>query len=206
MRPSCQACLSRRKECAYEFEEGRPSVATLRSEIRVLKEQNSKYHSINQTPAAEVNAQAQALSVASSAHKSLSQLPTSIEESLPSNSATQEAVDRYFSSSGELFHPFNRSQVSLLTDAVWINANSDTHSRKADICCLMAVAAAGAQYDVSGDAGTSSVFYRTAKMYLDNVLEERPLDAIKVCTLLCHYNIMDKPITSLAYAGKDTYP
>ncbi|KAK5625248.1 hypothetical protein RRF57_000964 [Xylaria bambusicola] len=69
----------------------------------------------------------------------------------------------------------------------------------------MAVAAAGAQYtNTSEDIGSSYAFYSIAKDYLDDVLEARPLDAIKVCTLLCQYNIVDKPTTSLAYAGKDT--
>ncbi|KAI1359778.1 hypothetical protein F5Y08DRAFT_332049 [Xylaria arbuscula] len=196
-----QACLSRGKDCIYEFEEGRPDVATLRSEIRLLKEQASKSQPTNPTPAFDAPAQSQTLPDASSAATLLSRSLTSIRGSFPTNSATQEAVDNFFASSCQLFHLFSRHQASLLKESIWDDTNSDSQSRKADICCLMAVAAAGAQYsDTSYDTNTSAAFYGIAKFYLDDILEERPLDAIKVCALLCHYNVTDNINASLAYA------
>ncbi|KAJ3565334.1 hypothetical protein NPX13_g7544 [Xylaria arbuscula] len=172
-----QACLSRGKDCIYEFEEGRPDVATLRSEIRLLKEQASKSQPTNPTPAFDAPAQSQTLPDASSAATLLSRSLTSIRGSFPTNSATQEAVDNFFASS--LTAKAER-QIYAVSWPLPLLVLSTVTPPMTLIPLLP--------------------FYGIAKFYLDDILEERPLDAIKVCALLCHYNVTDNINASLAYA------
>ena len=67
----------------------------------------------------------------------------------------------------------------------------------------MAVASVGAQYcpDESGPEIAAN-FYEIAKTYLDVVIEQQPLNAIRVCTLLAQFNIMNKTTIALLYIGK----
>ncbi|GAP90753.2 putative nitrate assimilation regulatory protein nirA [Rosellinia necatrix] len=97
-------------------------------------------------------------------------------------------------------HEEGQSKVAALRSRIQ-SANDGEEARNADLCCLMVVAASGALYTDTADAAASSaMFYGIAKIHFDAVLETRPLDAIKVCTLFCLYNILDKAVTSIAYA------
>ncbi|RSL89223.1 hypothetical protein CDV31_015918 [Fusarium ambrosium] len=49
------------------------------------------------------------------------------------------------------------------------------------------------------DVGTDAVFYDVARHFFENLVEEQPLDAIKACTMLAMYNMMNKATVSLAY-------
>jgi hypothetical protein len=64
----------------------------------------------------------------------------------------------------------------------------------------MAVAAVGALYAADGSGQPKGhVFYDVARCYLDDVIERRPYDAIKVCALLAQYNVLSKATVSLSY-------
>ncbi|GAW22559.1 hypothetical protein ANO14919_120990 [Xylariales sp. No.14919] len=202
MRPSCQTCLAKRKQCVYDPEDGRQTVAALQSRIQELEEEASHFRSAHQADSSEPWSRVQPGPDAPFPPTLASQpLGSTPQASLPSPLLTQEAIDSFFSCSGKLFHVFNNTQVSRLADSVWNGAENGSQSWKADVCCVMAVAAAGAQYaNTTEDSSSADVFYHIAKRYLDELLETRPLDAIKVCTLLCFYNVMDKALTSLIYA------
>ncbi|KAH6988735.1 hypothetical protein EDB80DRAFT_175252 [Ilyonectria destructans] len=119
---------------------------------------------------------------------------------IPSASTTQGAVDSFFSSSGKLFHVFSREQVAGYYEHVFGSAGCPIPSRKSAICCLAAVAAVGVQYNADDfEVGMDGVFYDVAKHFFEDLMEEQPLDAIKACTLLAMYNIMNKATVSLAY-------
>ncbi|KAK0612501.1 hypothetical protein B0T17DRAFT_543828 [Bombardia bombarda] len=136
---------------------------------------------------------------------------------IPNESLTTKAVEGFFSSSGKLFHVFSREQVDRcyrtvfetnLTEpdqasqevAVGSDRGEKELQRKASTCCLMAVAAVGAQY-IHGtlDQETEDACYDVARHYLDSVIEHQPLDAVKVCVLLAMYNIMNKSTLALVY-------
>lgn len=75
-------------------------------------------------------------------------------------------------------------------------------NQKAAVCCLAAVASVGVQYNADAfEAGTDGVFYDVARHFFENLMEEKPLDAIKTCSVLAMYNIMNKATVSLAYLG-----
>lgn len=134
------------------------------------------------------------------------QAPSSIALAVPSAQLTRRAVDGFFSCSGKLFHVYTQSQVSRLADSVFGEGDSESEDRKADIASLMAVAAVGSQYaNATMDDETQEQFYSIAKVHLDFVITRRPLEGVKVCALLCMYNVFGKATVSLAYAGEDHY-
>ncbi|KAJ3552937.1 hypothetical protein NPX13_g10999 [Xylaria arbuscula] len=65
----------------------------------------------------------------------------------------------------------------------------------------MAVAAVGSQYaHATMGNEIQEEFYSIAKTHSDFVITRRPLEGVKVCTLLCMYNVFAKATVSLAYA------
>ncbi|KAH7234574.1 hypothetical protein B0J15DRAFT_153822 [Fusarium solani] len=119
---------------------------------------------------------------------------------IPSAIITQAAVDSFFSSSGRIFHVFSHEQVLRYHKDVFTNDGCTMANQKTAICCLAAVAAVGVQYNGDDfDVGTDGVFYDVARHFFENLVEEQPLDAIKTCTILAMYNMMNKATVSLAY-------
>ncbi|KAL2674322.1 hypothetical protein Neosp_012773 [[Neocosmospora] mangrovei] len=85
---------------------------------------------------------------------------------------------------------------------VFENDGCTMAKQKTAICCLAAVAAVGVQYNGDDfDVGADAVFYDVARHFFENLVEEQPLDAIKACTMLAMYNILNKATVSLAYIG-----
>ncbi|KAI8948598.1 hypothetical protein F4801DRAFT_581237 [Xylaria longipes] len=201
-RPSCRTCLLKKRRCVYDSEEGRSKVAALRSRIEVLEQRVGQAQSASQADTSRTQSEFLSKPDSVSSATSAEQLPSIIAQRfLPSISVTRQAVEGFFSGNGELFHVFTRAQVSVFMDSVWKDVDIGSQSWKADVCCLMAIAAVGTLYtDTTGDTDVSDAAYDISKAHLDSVLEMRPLDAVKICTLLCMYNVMSKAVASLAYA------
>ncbi|KAM7214844.1 hypothetical protein V8F06_009752 [Rhypophila decipiens] len=121
---------------------------------------------------------------------------------IPSATTTVAAIQSFYSSSGKLFHVFSREQVDVYYKSVFglgLDGRPNTNNRIA-LCSLAAVAAVGIQYNPADfEKGSEVVFYDVARHYFAHVVEEKPLDAIKVCTMLAMYNILSKTTVSLAY-------
>ncbi|KAI1758787.1 hypothetical protein GGR53DRAFT_471995 [Hypoxylon sp. FL1150] len=178
-RPKCQNCQNKGWECAYDGEEGQSRASAMKSRIEFLERRVDELQTnqLDQGQSSDL-----------------------IPLSLPTIPFTQRALDGFFSCSGKLFHFFSRPQVSAFFDSVFQDEGELNSDKKADICCLMAVAAAGYQYtENKGGQESDERFYSLAKHYLDDIIETRPLDAIKVCSLLGMYNIFKKNTTALAY-------
>ncbi|KAI0543322.1 hypothetical protein F4679DRAFT_569153 [Xylaria curta] len=119
---------------------------------------------------------------------------------MPGIRVTKNATDGFFSCSGKLFHVFSQSQVSCIADSVYSDDDNGNECKEADIGSLMAVAAVGSQYtNTIIEDEVQETFYNVARFYLDAVITQRPLDTIKICTLLCLYNIFGKATVSSAY-------
>jgi hypothetical protein len=119
---------------------------------------------------------------------------------LPSAKTTWAGVQSFFSSCGKLFHIYTQEQMLDYYRAVFgIDGKADT-SQKLAICCLYAFASVGIQYN-AGDfqKGLGEAFHNVSRRFFSEVMEDRPLDTIKVCTLFAMYNIIDKATVALAY-------
>jgi hypothetical protein len=119
---------------------------------------------------------------------------------LPSAKTTWAGVQSFFSSCGKLFHIYTQEQMLDYYRAVFgVDGKADT-SQKLAICCLYAFASVGIQYN-AGDfqKGLGEAFHNVSRRFFSEVMEDRPLDTIKVCTLFAMYNILNKATVALAY-------
>jgi len=122
---------------------------------------------------------------------------------LPSAQSTWAGVQSFYSSSGKLFHVFSESQVQDYHKSVYGFDGKPNRSQKVAICCLCIVAAIGVQYNPGDfEKGSDGALYEVAHHLFASVVEESPLEAIKVCTLLAMFNVMNKATVALAYVGK----
>jgi hypothetical protein len=114
---------------------------------------------------------------------------------LPSAKTTWAGVQSFF-------HIYSQQQMETYYRAVFgVDGKPDT-SQKLAMCCMCAAAAVGIQYN-PGDfqKGLEKTFHDVSRRFFSEVMEERPLDTIKVCTLFALYNILDKATVALAYVG-----
>ncbi|KAK8100095.1 hypothetical protein PG999_010469 [Apiospora kogelbergensis] len=119
---------------------------------------------------------------------------------LPPPDLTRRFVETFFSCSGKLFHVFSKDQINQCFQTTFHTPNNGSLEYKSDVCCLMTVAAIGAQYEHEViDLEAQHTFYDVARHHLEAVIQWRPLDAIKITTLFCLYNIMDKTTVAVAY-------
>ncbi|KAG7289240.1 hypothetical protein NEMBOFW57_005605 [Staphylotrichum longicolle] len=118
---------------------------------------------------------------------------------------TWAGVQSFFNSCGKLFHVFSKQQMEGYYRAVFGSDGTADTSQKLAICCLYSCAAVGIQY-TPGDfeKGMEAVFHDVSRRFFPEVMEERPLDTIKVCTLYAMYNILNKATVALAYV--DDWP
>ena len=121
---------------------------------------------------------------------------------LPSRPITAQAIDSFFECSGKLFHVIPHDQILQYIESVY--REDSTHKDRVALTCVAAVAAVGCQYSTleSLDAKMSENFYNVARYHFEALLENNPLDAVRVCTLLSMYNIMEKSTVALAYVSK----
>ncbi|KOS17375.1 hypothetical protein ESCO_006540 [Escovopsis weberi] len=124
----------------------------------------------------------------------------SAQHAVPDASITQEALKVFFICSGRLLHVFSKEKGSQLYRAVYNSQKTPAEASPLDLGCLMSIASVGAQY-MCGTHGreVEKSFYEIGKQQLDAIIQHRPLDAIKVCSLLAVYNVMGKATVSLAY-------
>ncbi|OTA67983.1 hypothetical protein K449DRAFT_419666 [Hypoxylon sp. EC38] len=190
-RPRCEHCTTRDRECIYDGEEGQSRPAAMRSRVKSLEKLVHQLQSGQSSNELAGTALSQP-----PGHFS----PLSIQLTIPRASIAQSAIDGFFSCSGKLFHVFSRAQVSCLFKSAFQDLSEFNCEKKADVCCVMAVAAVGSQYaQDEGFKQYEDVFYGIARHYFDDVLETRPMDSIKVCALLTLYNVFRKATASLAY-------
>lgn len=117
--------------------------------------------------------------------------------------ATRTAIDSFYNCSGRLFHIFSRQQTEQAFANIVENQGNPYEAHQADVCCIMAVAAVGAQYVnyQEDDKRQEEAFYEAAKRYFDYVVENQPFVAVKICALLAMFNVFGKSMVALAYIG-----
>lgn len=134
-------------------------------------------------------------------------LPLSASHGMPliDVRATRMAIDSFYNSSGKMFHAFTKQETDLAFSTIIEHQGSPYEAYQADVCCVMTIAAVGAQYANrrENDKPQEEIFYEAAKRYFDYVLENQPLNAVRICILLAMFNIFGKAMVALAYIGND---
>lgn len=124
---------------------------------------------------------------------------------LPDPSVISESVAIFYDSSGPLFHVFPKPQALALCARVYDPAQADdrSDSMRANVACVTAIAAVGAQYMNGGvDGDLDRRLYDISRHNFEVIVEHRPLDAIKTSVILAMFNIMSKATTAITYVGR----
>ena len=122
---------------------------------------------------------------------------------IPSTQDSEKAVDAFFASSAKLFHVFSRDQAAELLQNVYHQELRDRTG--ASLCELCSIAAVGCMY--SSDRihdDLRETFYTVARLYLEESVDTDLFRGLKVCTLLAHYNVLDKSTVALSYVGQSS--
>ncbi|KAL2176477.1 uncharacterized protein P884DRAFT_285865 [Thermothelomyces heterothallicus CBS 202.75] len=121
---------------------------------------------------------------------------------LPGAKTIWAGVRSFFGSTGKLFHVYTQRQMEAYHTAVFgvDDGKPPDTSRRLELCCLYAVAAVGILYNAGTfQRGLENIFHHVSRRFFSDLMEERPLDTIKVCTLYAMYNVLDNATVALAY-------
>ncbi|RSL53851.1 hypothetical protein CEP53_007602 [Fusarium sp. AF-6] len=208
-RPQCGTCVSKLRSCRYESKVNQPRRAALKSRLEALER---LFTTLQAKPTQDANLLLQQIRSSDDIDALLDledeTSPPSLNGSINTSSGISSlstptagsASEEQSVRSGRLFHVFSREQILRYHKDVFVNDGCTVANQKTAICCLAAVAAVGVQYNSDDfDVGTDAVFYDVARHFFENLVEEQPLDAIKACTMLAMYNMMNKATVSLAY-------
>lgn len=122
---------------------------------------------------------------------------------LPAEEITKGAVDFFFEASSRLFHVFSPDYLGQCFVRIYQTSDVAPIEKMTAIACLASAAAVGCQYSNGEfDEATEKAFYNATRHCLDVIVENSPLDAIGVCSLLAMYNVMGKGTVALVYVGR----
>ncbi|KAF4340736.1 nitrate assimilation regulatory nirA [Fusarium beomiforme] len=117
--------------------------------------------------------------------------------------ALRDGVDCYFFCLGTMFPIYTRKEIDLLSDTFIASQEAEVRSRKIAYGELLAICAVGFQYDrqtlPNGNASICTPFYQKARLFLDYVVEEAPLRAMRICCCLGIYNVIAKSSLAISY-------
>ncbi|EXK24655.1 hypothetical protein FOXG_11952 [Fusarium oxysporum f. sp. lycopersici 4287] len=117
--------------------------------------------------------------------------------------ALRDGVDCYFLYMGNMFPIYTRKEANLILDTFQEAKPDQVASRKVAYGELLAISALGFQYDrqtlPNGNASVCTPFYQKARLFLDYVVEQAPLRAMRICCCLGIYNVIAKSSLAISY-------
>lgn len=119
-------------------------------------------------------------------------------DSLPPYPVTAKAIDKFYLSTGQLFHILEEREARELLKTVYTKPQDTTLPM---FCELFATAAVGSQYDDLVPDAVKQSFLQTARFYLDDCLEADDFRAMRVLLLLAIFCVLDKRTACWKYIG-----
>ncbi|KAF5612757.1 nitrate assimilation regulatory nirA [Fusarium sp. NRRL 25303] len=117
--------------------------------------------------------------------------------------ALRDGVACFFLYMGNMFPIYTRKEASSILDTVQEAKPDQVASRKVAYGELLAICALGFQYDrqtlPNGNASVCTPFYQKARLFLDYVVEQAPLRAMRICCCLGIYNVIAKSSLAISY-------
>lgn len=130
--------------------------------------------------------------------------PNFAGQALPEEEKVSNAIDAFCSSSSRFFQLYTQDQVSRYRDIWYCGSELAGHGTEESVAvsCVASVAAIGGMC-VEGIMGSEAIvnLYELARHRFEHVVEQDPLNALKLCTFMCMYNVMGKATVALAYVG-----
>ncbi|KAG5791134.1 hypothetical protein H9Q69_009813 [Fusarium xylarioides] len=117
--------------------------------------------------------------------------------------AFRDGVDCYFLYMGNMFPIYTRKEANSILDTFQEAKPDQVVGRKVSYGELLAICALGFQYDrqtlPNGNASICTPFYQKARLFLDYVVEQAPLRAMRICCCLGIYNVIAKSSLAISY-------
>ncbi|KAF5598072.1 nitrate assimilation regulatory nirA [Fusarium pseudocircinatum] len=117
--------------------------------------------------------------------------------------ALRDGVDCYFLYMGNMFPIYTRKEADSIIDTFQEAKPDQVDTRKVAYGELLAISALGFQYDrqtlPNGNASICTPFYQKARLFLDYVVEQAPLRAMRICCCLGIYNVIAKSSLAISY-------
>ncbi|KAG5755015.1 hypothetical protein H9Q70_002340 [Fusarium xylarioides] len=117
--------------------------------------------------------------------------------------ALRDGVDCYFLYMGNMFPIYTRKEANSILDTFQEAKPDQVVGRKVSYGELLAICALGFQYDrqtlPNGNASICTPFYQKARLFLDYVVEQAPLRAMRICCCLGIYNVIAKSSLAISY-------
>lgn len=120
---------------------------------------------------------------------------------MPNILGTKTCVAEFFRCSGKIFHVFPPSEVYEAVESIF--STSPAVKDKMQVSIVSIVAAIGTFYMPGTDTfypQLGELYYRIAKTFLDDIVAKQSRESVKICALLCLYNILQQNISCLAFA------
>ncbi|KAL0260079.1 hypothetical protein SLS55_005824 [Diplodia seriata] len=217
-------CKAGGKDCVYDTEQGETRTAALKNMNTALERNlSSAMHALRmlQTwPEDEAEHLFQCLRFAADLPAFLSTLQTPLPAEPPPHCRSQwvdipdvlryirdnlddikHAFSIYIERTTMLFHVYTEADVSRILALVDEPSVLDIPGPVlCEVCSIVAIASHFDRQRVPPDK--SDLMYSVAKHFLDDLVLQNPLRAIKVCALLVLYNVVVKATVALTYVGK----
>jgi hypothetical protein len=126
-----------------------------------------------------------------------------VQTAMPDPQTVLDAINTYYTTSGELFHIFSPDQAMRLYEMAFSTQSDVSEAdRTAAFCCVSIIAAVGVTYQPSQfRLGLDQTLYNLCRHFFHELVESNSLslNAIRVCVLLTMFNIMSKASVAVAY-------
>lgn len=127
--------------------------------------------------------------------------------------ALHDGIACFFSYLGTMFPVITENEVATVMTTFLAplsesegTIESQVVNKKIAYGELLAICALGFQYDrqnlPDGNSSICTPFYQKARLFLDYVVEEAPLRAMRMCCYLGIYNVLAKSSLAVSYTGK----
>lgn len=136
----------------------------------------------------------------------------STEVSDGAKQALRDGIARYFACLGTMFPVITREEVDSTMASFLAPRKEGTKDnqvlveKQVAFGELLALCAVGFQYDrqtlPGGSTSLCTPFYQKARLFLDFVVENAPLRAMRICCCLGIYNVIAKSSLAVSYTGK----
>lgn len=124
-----------------------------------------------------------------------------IRDAMPDSTTAQNAIDTFFGFSGKLLYVFSQEHAQNLYNDVFSLPPKEVDATA--VCCVAALCAIGVRHQPGMvTAAEEKNLYNLSRHYLEDVILEDPLAALKVITLLAMFNVVEKATIALIYVGK----
>jgi hypothetical protein len=131
------------------------------------------------------------------------EMSNGLQLAVPNGSTFELAVAALFASMGHLYRPYEPEQANELLKSLLEKGSQLPEPLLCEICAISCIGCRFSQSAIPAELG--ELFYVSGRNLLEIIIEDNPLPAMKVCSLLAIYRVVNKPVITVGLLGSD-YP